>query len=109
MTPAASCPGVTTGSDARSDPSIRCTSERQMPHAFTRTSTSAGPGSGTGTSCTLSSRVALSKRAARIVVIRRSPDPGSWIDSRRTRYSSADAIETGRREIPRVFLFASSA
>ena len=50
---------------AGSEPSIRCTSDRQIPHAATRTSTSSGPGSGTGTSSSSRRRVAESKTAAR--------------------------------------------
>jgi hypothetical protein len=50
-------------------PSIRWTSDRQIPQASTRTSTSRGPGSGTGTSSIVSARVEEWNRAARIVSI----------------------------------------
>src|SRR4051812_45750133 len=65
MTPAGSWPGVTRSSGVGSVPSMRWTSDRQMPHACTRTRTSPGPGSGSGTSTTSSRRLAESKTAAR--------------------------------------------
>src|SRR3954454_2486544 len=71
MTPAGSCPGVTTGSGPGRLPSIRCTSDRQTPHACKRTSTSCRPVSGTGTSTTSSRLVAWSNRAARTCSDRR--------------------------------------
>src|SRR4051794_16150858 len=65
ITPAGSWPGVTRSSGAGKVPSIRWTSDRQIPHACTRTRTSPGPGSGSGTSATSSRRAAESKTAAR--------------------------------------------
>src|SRR4051794_9483207 len=65
MTPAGSCPGVTRSSGAGSVPSMRWTSDRQIPHACTRTRTSPGPGSGSGSSPTSSRRLVESKTAAR--------------------------------------------
>src|SRR4051794_28825764 len=63
-TPAGSWPGVTTSSWPGRLPSIRCTSDRQTPHAWTRTSTSCGCGSGVGTSSRSSVLLTWSKRAA---------------------------------------------
>src|SRR4051812_32086020 len=74
ITPAGSCPGVTTGSGPGRLPSIRCTSDRQTPHACTRTSTSCRRGSGTGTSTRSSRLLAWSNRAAR-----------TWSDRRQLR------------------------
>src|SRR6266516_5766083 len=68
MTPADSWPGVTRGrGGGGSEPSIRWTSDRQMPHAFTRTSTSPGPGSGIGTFSSVNFLVEKSKIAVCIV------------------------------------------
>src|SRR3954447_9226842 len=64
ITPAGSWPGVTTSSCPGRLPSIRCTSDRQTPHACTRTSTSCGCGSGVGTSRTSRVLLTWSKRAA---------------------------------------------
>src|SRR3954453_437607 len=64
MTPAGSWPGVTTSSWPGRLPSIRCTSDRQTPHACTRTNTSCGCGSGIGTWRTSSVLLTWSKRAA---------------------------------------------
>src|SRR3954453_13151873 len=66
MTPAGSWPGVTTSSCPGRLPSIRCTSERHTPHAWTRTSTSCGCGSGVGTSRTSRVLLTWSKRVARM-------------------------------------------
>src|SRR4051794_27963438 len=65
MTPAASCPGVTTGSGPGRLPSSRWTSDRQTPHACTRTTTSCGAATGSSTSTTSRRRAAWSNRAAR--------------------------------------------
>src|SRR5829696_8987226 len=65
MTPAGSWPGMTRSSGEGSVPSIKWTSERQIPHACTRTRTSPGTGSGSGTSWTWRRRLVESKTAAR--------------------------------------------
>src|SRR4051794_11405121 len=86
MTPAGSWPGVTTSSWPGRLPSIRCTSERQTPHACTRTRTSCGSGSGAGTSRTSRLLLTWSNRAARMSDRRQFPGVrflGCWRRVRR--------------------------